>query len=341
MKIKTYLSTIFDGMAKGLFASLIIGTIVKQIGVLTGFMPLQDMGQIAQYMMGPCIGAGIAFARKTKQFTLASAIAAGALGARTIVFVTMADSAAATLGAATINIGEPLGACVAAVAAIECASFLEGKTKFDLLLVPAASLLVAGIFGMFVSPAIAFAMTAIGNAVNTFTEMQPLLMGILLGAVVGVVLTLPVSSAALCIAINIDGIAAGAALAGCCAQMVGFAIISYRENKVGGLLAQGLGTSMLQVKNIIKNPWIWLPPTAAGAICGALSATVFGMTADKVGAGMGTSGLVGQFSTFNAMGMPSLWKMGVLHFLIPAVVSLLISELMRKKGLIKEGDMKL
>jgi len=337
LKIRTYAATVFDGMAKGLFASLIIGTIIKQIGVLTGVVALQEMGQLAQYMMGPCIGAGVAFARKAKQFTLASAIAAGALGAGTITFA----AGTGALGAATIAVGEPLGACVAAVVALECANFLEGKTKFDLLLVPAASLLVAGLFGMFVSPVIAMMMSAIGEVVNSVSVIHPLPMGILLGVVVGVVLTLPISSAAMCIAIGIDGIAAGAALAGCCAQMIGFAVSSYRENKVSGLFLQGLGTSMLQVKNIIKNPWIWLPPTVASAVCGGLAATVFGMTADKVGAGMGTSGLVGQFSTFNAMGLDSLWKMGVLHVLIPAAMSLLLSELLRKRGLIKPGDMKL
>ena len=329
MKIRTYLATVFDGMAKGLFASLIIGTIVKQIGELTGLAALVAIGQAAQYMMGPCIGAGVAFARKTKQFTLASAIVAGALGAGTIT------------GLGTVGIGEPLGACIAAVAAVEAASFLEGKTKFDLLVVPAASLLVAGILGVFVSPVIAVLMKGIGALINSFAVIQPLPMGLLLGAVVGLVLTGPVSSAALCIAIGIDGLAAGAALAGCCAQMVGFAVSSYRENKVGGLFVQILGTSMVQMKNIIKNPWVWVPPTATGAVCGALAATVFRMETNAVGAGMGASGLVGQFSTFAVMGASSIIPMILLHFIIPAALSLGISELMRKKGLIKEGDLQL
>jgi len=329
MKIRTYLATVFDGMAKGLFASLIIGTIIKQIGELTNFAPLIAIGLAAQYMMGPCIGAGVAFARKTKQFTLASAIVAGALGAGTIT------------GAGAIAIGEPLGACIAAVAAVELASFLEGKTKFDLLVVPAASLLVAGLLGTFVSPAIAVMMKAIGVMVNSFAEIQPLPMGLLLGTVVGLVLTGPVSSAALCIAVSLDGLAAGAALAGCCAQMVGFAVSSYRENKVGGLLVQAFGTSMVQMKNIIKNPWVWLPPTIASAVCGTLSATVFRMESNAVGAGMGTSGLVGPFSTFAVMGVKSIVPMLIVYFLIPAAVALGVSELMRKKGLIKPGDLQL
>ena len=329
MKIRTYLATVFDGMAKGLFASLIIGTIVKQIGDLTGFAPLTAIGMAAQYMMGPCIGAGVAFARKTKQFTLASAIVAGALGAGTIT------------GAGAIAIGEPLGACIAAVAAVEAASFIEGKTKLDLLAVPATALLVAGLLGIFVSPAISVMMKAIGSLVNTLAVIQPLPMGILLGVVVGMVLTAPISSAALCIAVGLDGLAAGAALAGCCAQMIGFAVSSYRENKVSGLLVQGLGTSMVQVKNIIKNPWVWVPPTIASAVCGALSATVFRLESNAVGAGMGTSGLVGPFQTFAVMGVSSLVPMLVVYILVPAAVALGVSELMRKKNLIKPGDLQL
>ena len=329
MKIRTYLATVFDGMAKGLFASLIIGTIIKQIGALVDFAPLVDIGQAAQYMMGPCIGAGVAFARKTKQFTLVSAIAAGALGAGTIT------------GLGTVAMGEPLGACIAAVAAVEVARLVEGKTKLDLLVVPAAALLVAGILGIFVSPVIAVMMAAIGTAVNAFAEIQPLPMGILLGTVVGMVLTAPISSAALCIAVRLDGLAAGAALAGCCAQMIGFAVSSYRENKVSGLLVQGLGTSMVQVKNIIKNPWVWLPPTVASAVCGALSSAVFCMESNAVGAGMGTSGLVGPFQTFAVMGVQSLVPMLIVYILVPAAIALGVSELMRKKGWIKAGDLQL
>ena len=339
MKIRTYLAMVFDGMAKGLFASLIIGTIITQLGGLLGIPQMEQIGKVAQFMMGPCIGAGVAFARKSKQFTLVSAIVAGALGAGTISFVAGDAGAAATIG---IGIGEPLSACIAAVLAMECCNFLEGKTKFDLLVVPAVAVVVAGLFGLFATPVVKEMMAAVGEMVKYLMTIQPLPMGILLGVVVGMVLTLPVSSAAMCIAIGISGLSAGAALAGCCAQMVGFAVSSYRENKVNGLLLQGLGTSMLQVKNIIKNPWIWLPPTVASAVCGGLSSTVFGMETNSVGAGMGTSGLVGPFATYEVMGgVDSLWKMGVLFVLIPAAVSLLLSELMRKQGLIKPGDMKL
>lgn len=332
MKARTYFAVVLDGMAKGLFASLIIGTIIKQIGVYSGIETITQLGLVAQYMMGPCIGAGIAYKREAKQFTLLAAMVAGALGAGTV---------AIAAGVATVKIGEPVGAFVAALAAVETARLVEGKTKFDLLIVPAVVISVAGIIGYFVSPVIAQFLNSIGALINDFTTLQPLPMGILLSVIVGIILTLPISSAALCISIGISGLAAGAALAGCCAQMVGFAVISYRENKVSGLIAQGLGTSMLQVPNIIKNPWIWLPPTAAAAVTGPLATMIFKMQTDKVGAGMGTSGLVGQLTTLSVMGNSSIVPMIVLHFLLPAIISLAISELMRKKGLIKFGDLKL
>lgn len=332
MKARTYFAVVLDGMAKGLFASLIIGTIIKQIGDYSKIEAITQLGLVAQYMMGPCIGAGIAYKREAKQFTLLAAMVAGALGAGTV---------AIAAGVATVKIGEPVGAFVAALAAVETARLVEGKTKFDLLIVPAVVISVAGIIGYFVSPVIAQFLNGIGAVINDFTTLQPLPMGILLSVIVGIILTLPISSAALCISIGISGLAAGAALAGCCAQMVGFAVISYRENKVSGLIAQGLGTSMLQVPNIIKNPWIWLPPTAAAAVTGPLATMVFKMQTDKVGAGMGTSGLVGQLTTLSVMGNSSIVPMIVLHFLLPAIISLAISELMRKKGLIKFGDLKL
>ena len=334
MKIRTYLSTVLDGMAKGLFASLIIGTILKQIGVLANFQLLIQIGQAAQFMMGPCIGAGIAFRREGKNYTILSAIVAGALGAGTMKIL---DANAGYM----LAVGEPVGAFVAALVGIELGKMVEGKTKFDLLIVPAVVITVAGVIGYFISPVISTFMTGIGVVINEFTLLQPLPMGILLSVVVGIVLTLPISSAALCISIGISGIAAGAAVAGCCAQMVGFAVISYRENKVSGLIAQGIGTSMIQVPNIIKNPLIWIPPTFASVITGALSTTVFKMETTAVGAGMGTSGLVGQLTTLSVMGSSSIPSILLLHFILPAALSLLVSELMRKKGLIKFGDLQL
>ncbi len=334
--VKSYITLILDGMARGLFGSLIIGVIIKQIGVITGVKLIENIGQIAQYFMGPAIGAGVAYVRGAGQFTLLSSIAAGAIGAGTVSFVTVNAAVMAKIG-----VGEPVGALIAALVGLEIGKKLEGKTKFDLLLVPATVIMCGGVVGVYVSPVISAFMTEMGNVINSITLMLPLPMGVLLGVVVGMVLTLPISSAALCISIKIGGIAAGAALAGCCAQMVGFAVISYRENKFAGLIAQGIGTSMLQIPNIVRNPWIWVPPTVAGGVCGALSTLVFKLEATSVGAGMGTAGLVGPFTTVSLMGASSIVPVIILYIIIPAVLSLLISELMRKKGLIKEGDMKL
>ncbi len=330
--VKDYFTKVLDGMAKGLFASLIIGTILQQIGIYTNIAALTQLGQLAKLFMGPCIGIGIGMARQGKQFTVISAAIAGAIGAGSI---NLAASPA------TIAVGEPMGAMIASLVGIEVAKMVEGKSKFDLFFAPAAVILAGGFTGIFISPFISSFMSSVGSFINQITLLQPLPMGILLGVVVGMILTLPISSAALCIAIGINGLAAGAALAGCCAQMVGFAVCSYRENKVSGLLAQGLGTSMLQVPNIIKNPYIWLPPTLAGAVCGGLATMVFKLETTAVGAGMGTAGLVGQLTTLSVMGDGALVAIVVLHFLIPAVISLVTCELMRKKGLIRLGDMKL
>jgi uncharacterized membrane protein len=186
-------------------------------------------------------------------------------------------------------------------------------------------------------------MVKVGEFIMMATELQPFLFGIIVAVVVGLVLTAPVSSAALCIMLKLSGLAAGAATVGCCAQMVGFAVASYKENGVGGLIAQGIGTSMLQVSNIIKNPWILVPATLAGAIVGPISTCIFKMTNIPVGAGMGTCGLVGQIGTFNDMGFTFdvLWKVILLHFVLPAIFALVIDKLLRKTGKIKDGDYKL
>jgi uncharacterized membrane protein len=338
LTVRSYLAKVLDGMAKGLFASLIVGVIIKQIGTLTGIGIITNIGQIAQYLMGPCIGAGIAYARGGKQFTILASLITGALGAGAIKLLPGVDGGASTY---SVAVGEPVGAFVAVLVGVEIGRLIEGRTKFDLLIIPASVIISGGVVGIFISPYIASALNKIGEAINQFTLLQPLPMGILLGIVVGMILTLPISSAALCISIGISGIAAGAALAGCCAQMVGFAVMSFRENKFGGLLSQGIGTSMLQVPNIVKNPLIWIPPTIASGICGALSTMVFKIETTRVGAGMGTSGLVGQFETFSVMGAASLVPMLVLHVLLPAAISLVCCEIMRKRGMIKPGDLAL
>jgi len=263
-------------------------------------------------------------------------LAAGAIGAGTVLFIDPGVAAGAA-----IRVGEPVGAMLAAIIGIEIGKLVEGKTKLDLLIIPALVICAATLVGVFISPPVSDFIRFLGTQINQLTELQPIPMGILIGVIVGMVLTGPISSAALCISMGISGIAAGAALAGCCAQMVGFAVMSFRENKVSGLLLQGLGTSMLQMKNIINNPWIWVPPTIASGVGGFLSAFVFSMETSSVGAGMGTSGLVGPFTTFTVMGGGAsvLIAIGVVHFLSPAVVSLVVCEGMRKKGLIKFGDL--
>ena len=364
MTVREYLAMIFDGMAKGLFASLIVGTIISQIGSLLGnidntfirniALGIEQIGRAAQLMMGPAIGAGVAMKRvvgedlelRLKPFTLLAAVSAGALGAGTIRF------AAGGIAVESIVVGDPHGALLAVLIAVELIRRVEGKTKFDLLIIPALVIAISGAIGLFITPVITQAMGRFGEFVVRITDLHTFPMSILIAVIIGLTLTLPIiSSAALCIAIGIGippesvseigTLAAGAALAGASAQMVGFAVSSFRENGTGGLIAQGIGTSMIQMPNIIKNPWVWLPPIAASAIAGPVAAVLLGMRTTSVGAGMGTSGLVGPFQTIYAMGMGGFLPMIIACIVVPGVVALLLSELMRKKGLIREGDLKL
>jgi hypothetical protein len=210
----------------------------------------------------------------------------------------------------------------------------------DIVLVPAATIVAGGAVGVVAGPAVARMMYWLGSAINAAAALHPFPMGIVLSVAMGMILTLPISSAALSISLGLSGLAAGASTTGCCCQMIGFAVASFRENGTGGLIAQGLGTSMLQIPNIIRNPWIWVPPTAAAAVLGPLSTVVFRMENSPVGAGMGTSGLVGQVSTLAVMGSSAWPGILLLHFLLPAVLSLLFSEILRRTGHIRPGDMK-
>lgn len=319
-------------MAVGLFSSLIIGLILKQTGDLTGWKLMTIFGRTAQLLMGSAIGAAVAHAVGGGPLVVIASLATGAVGAGSIKI----EEASVSIG-----IGEPMGAFVAAVIGAEIGRRVQGKTKLDIVLVPAVTIISGALAGTLIAPFVALMMKSLGMILNRATELQPIPMGIVLSVLMGVILTLPISSAALSIALGLEGLAAGAALVGCCCQMVGFAVISYRENKVGGLIAQGIGTSMIQIPNIIRNPKIWIPPTVASAILGPLSTAVFKMESSSIGAGMGTSGLVGQFATFSVMGKQALLPMLILHFLLPALLSLVIAELMRKKGHIRLGDMKL
>lgn len=340
VSIRDYFTKALNGMALGLFSSLIIGLILKQIGEQVNIPLLASFGQIAQFLMGPAIGAGVAFVVGAPSLGIFASIATGAIGANTI-FLTEA-------GIYSIKVGEPVGAFVAALIGAEIAKRIAGKTKVDIVLIPALTIITGGLAGNFIGPAVAAMMTGLGEIINSLTVIHPIPMGILVAALMGMILTLPISSAALAISLGLNGLAAGAAVVGCATQMIGFGIASYRENGFGGLIAQGLGTSMLQVPNIIKNPLIWIPPTLASAILGPLATYVFYMENNSIGAGMGTSGLVGQFGTFAKMvtenGNSStvvLIKVILLHFVLPAILTFIIAEYMRKKGWIKLGDMKL
>jgi len=362
MTVREYLATIFDGMTKGLFASLIIGTIISQIGSLLGnidsalissiALGIEQIGRAAQLMMGPAIGAGVAMKRVVnadgestlKPFTLLAAVSAGALGAGTLRF------AEGGIAVASVVVGDPHGALLSVLIAVELIRRIEGKTKFDLLIIPALVIVIGGAIGLLITPIITQAMGRFGEFIVRITDLHTFPMSILIALIIGLTLTLPIiSSAALCIAIGIGippagvaemgTLAAGAALAGASAQMVGFAVSSFRENGTGGLIAQGIGTSMIQMPNIIKNPWIWLPPITASIIAGPVAAVLLGMRTTSVGAGMGTSGLVGPFQTIYAMGMSGFVPMLLACIVVPAAVAFALSELMRRKGLIKAGDM--
>jgi len=331
-KISAYIVRVLGGMAHGLFASLIIGLIIKQIGHYTSFLLLEQIGMVTQYLTGPAIGVGVAIAVGAPPLGIICSAVTGAIGGGTFV---MGDGTAII----RMALGEPVGAMLAGLAAAEAAKKVVGKTGVDIIVVPLTAILFGSLVGHFIAPPIAALMTYLGNFINALTTLYPLPMGILVSTVVGMVLTLPISSAAICISLGLSGLAAGAAVVGCSCQMVGFAVSSYKENKVGGLISQGIGTSMLQIPNIVKNPLIWVPPTLTAAILGPISTVVFKMENNSSGAGMGTSGLVGQFNAIAVMGVQAWPQVLLMHIVLPALLSLMFSYAMRKKGWIKDGDM--
>ncbi|MFW6035071.1 MAG: PTS transporter subunit IIC [Halothermotrichaceae bacterium] len=330
-KLKDYLVKVLNGMALGLFASLIIGLILKQIGTYLNIESLTQFGIIAQNLMGPAIGAGVAHSIGVSPLGIFAAIITGAIGAGTIEVLPS--------GVLGLHIGEPVGALVASLAGAEFSRLIQGKTKVDIVLVPAGTIIVGGLIGYWFAPIAVTVMSWLGNLINIATELHPIPMGILVSTLMGIILTLPISSAALAISLGLSGLAAGAATIGCSAQMIGFAVASYRENKFGGFIAQGFGTSMLQIPNIIKNPLIFIPPIITSAILGPVSTVIFRMKNSPIGAGMGTSGLVGQVATIEVMGIGAVTPILLLHFILPALITLFISEFMRRKGYIKKGDM--
>ena len=348
---KKWLNKVFieglSGMATGLFATLIIGTIIQQIGSLIGGSigdTVFIIGKMAAAVTGAGIGCGVAYRFKEPPLVVLSAAVAGMVGAfasKITAGTVFVDGVVHLAGP-----GEPLGAFLAAYIAIEAGHLVSGKTKVDILVTPFCGILAGSTVGLVLGPPISAFMVWIGSLINWGTEQQPLLMGIIVSVLMGMILTLPISSAALGIILDLNGLAAGAAVVGCCCNMVGFAVASFRENKIGGLLAQGLGTSMLQIGNIMRKPVIWLPAIIASAILGPVSTVVLGMTCNATGSGMGSAGLVGQIMTFQTMTatLPPavvLVQIMLMHFVLPAVIAFAVSEIMRKKGIIKDGDMKL
>lgn len=325
---KRYFVDAMSYMALGLFSTLIIGLIISQISKIPGLGVLSSLTDVlgaSSPVVGAAIGGAIACGLKMKPLTIYSSIAVGAIG---------------------YSLGGPVGAYISAVVGAEVGNILAGKTKVDIILTPFITIVSGGLVGLFVGPYLNEFMTAFGSFINSTTEMHPIPMGIAVSVLIGLALTAPISSAAICITIGLDGIAAGAAVVGCCCQMVGFAVASFRDNGWGGLISQGIGTSMLQFGNIMRKPLIWLAPTLASAILGPISSYVLAMTNTPSGAGMGTSGLVGQFGAFASMGQTTepwlLWlEVILMHFVFPALLTLAFDGIFRKLGWIKNGDMKL
>lgn len=351
-KCKEILKEIFidglSGMASGLFATLIIGTIIQQIGLLIPGAAgdyLYMMGKTAAAVTGAGIGCGVAMRLKASPLAVVSAGVNGMMGAfaaKIIAGTVLVDGVMCFAGP-----GEPLGAFIAAIVGVYIGRLVSGRTRADILITPFACIVSGAAVGLILGPPISGFMTGLGNIINWGTVQAPFLMGVVVSVLMGIILTLPISSAALGIILNLSGIAAGAATVGCCANMVGFAVASYRENKVNGLLAQGIGTSMLQIGNIVKKPVIWLPAIITSAVLGPISTMMLKMTNNATGSGMGTAGLVGQITTYQTMvgeGAAAgavLAEIAVMHFILPAILAWFISEFMRKKGWIKPGDMSL
>ena len=322
---RAYFVDALGAMALGLFASLLIGTIFQTLGDKTGIEAFVTIAKYAKAATGAAIAVAIAYKLKCEGLVLFSAIAVGIAGNE--------------LGGQN-----PMGAYVAVIVAIELGKMVYKETQVDILVTPAVVIISGVLVAWAIGPAIGRLMTALGDFIKTATEMQPFLMGIVVSVVIGAVLTLPISSAAICLAIGLGGIAGGAATAGCCAQMIGFAVLSFKENRWGGLVAQGLGTSMLQMGNIVKNPRIWIPVLLTAAITGPISTCIFHLENIPIGSGMGTCGLVGPIGIYTAMpeGGANMWiGMGLVCFVLPAVLTWLFGLIFRRIGWIKEGDLKI
>ncbi|MBQ6622798.1 MAG: PTS sugar transporter subunit IIC [Mogibacterium sp.] len=335
-------------MAQGLFASLLIGTIINTIGAQFHIAALTQtvatiggtdytVGGLASAMSGPAMAVAIGYALQCPPLVLFSLVTVG--------------FASNALGGA----GGPLAVLFVAIVTAEIGKAVSKETKIDILVTPLVTIGVGVALSAWWAPALGAAAMKVGTFIMWATELRPFLMGILVSVVVGIALTLPISSAAICAALSLTGLAGGAAVAGCCAQMVGFAVMSFKENRWGGLVAQGIGTSMLQMGNIVRNPLIWIPPTVAAAITGPIATCLFKMQMNgaAISSGMGTCGFVGQIGVYTGWvndvaagtkaaitGMDWL-GMALICFILPAVISLVLGNIMRKAGMIKENDLKL
>ncbi|MDU1043364.1 MULTISPECIES: PTS transporter subunit IIC [Peptoniphilus] len=324
-KSKLYFIDALGAMAFGLFATLLVGTILNTIGKTFNISFLSEvLWPLAQKATGPAIAVAIA-----------SSMSAPSL----VVY------ASTVVGIAGNELGGPMGVYIATIFAVEFGKLVSKKTKIDIIVTPVVTVLVGVFIANFVGPYISAFMNFLGLIIMNATEKAPFFMGIIVSVIVGIVLTLPISSAALCMMLSLSSLAGGAATIGCCCQMIGFAVMSYRDNKMEGLVAQGLGTSMLQMPNIVRKPIIILPPIISSAILGPVSTIIFKLENTPLGSGMGTSGLVGQISTFTAMPQVPFTKLlGIvilMHIILPAILTFSIYEIFYRKGLIQDGDMKL
>ena len=337
LSAKRYGIDALGAMAQGLFASLLIGTIISTIGTQFGIELLVTIGNYAKAAVGPAMAISIGYALQTPPLVLFSLAAVGA--------------AANELGGA----GGPLAVLVVTIFAAEFGKAVSKETKIDIIVTPLVTIFIGAGLSLWWAPAIGAAASAVGNAIMWATELQPFFMGIVVSVLVGIALTLPISSAAICAALNLTGLAGGAALAGCCAQMVGFAVLSFKENGWGGFFAQGIGTSMLQMGNIVKNPRIWIPAILSSAVTGPVATCIFKiqMNGAAVSSGMGTCGLVGQIGLYTGWlndiaagsktAITSVDWLGMILvcFVLPGVLTWAFGMLLRKLNWIKENDLKL
>ena len=320
--LKRYGIDALSFMALGLFSSLIIGLIISQIGLYLSLDVVREVGGKIMSCLGVSIGVAVAYGLKAPPLVIFSC---------------------ASVGFVANELGSLITAFIATCIATELGKIVSKETQIDIILTPLVTLASGICVAFLIGPSLAQMLVIFGTWLNEATHLAPLLMGVILSVSVGVLLTLPVSSAAIAIMIGLNGEAAAAACVGCCCQMVGFAVASYKENGLNGLFSQGLGTSMLQIPNIVKNPKIWIAPILSSAILGPVAIMVFDMQNIPSGAGMGTSGFVGQFGTLEAMGLSgdTLIKILLMHFVLPAALTLAFSEFFYKIGWIKKGDMRL